>query len=258
MRRTTYRYSCLLTQTKIRRCHLIRNNARFFLNVPYDLREGQELLVDIPPRCPHWKSGCDECDVKGNGWRPRKTGPCHPLRRVKCRHGAGYTLYPPGHYPHGRSLVAPVSPDGELVRLVVAGEEVDEEVVGKLAWSRTICAAALDAALGLSWNRESPGDDHRRRRTQRRYLTLTAALLGLTAYLDEAVSQRIAECLGIAYVLLSDQQNIYQSAPTYHGKGAAIVSVLELIPINNTLEYRLLKAGFIAGLWGLPKRWDPG
>ena len=144
------------------------------------------------------------------------------------------------------------------MRVGVSGEEADEEAVGKLAWSRTIYAAALDAALGLSWSRESPADDPRRRRTQRRYLTLTAALLGLTASLDEAVSQRIAECLGIAYVLLSDQRNVYQSASTYHGKGAVILSVLELILIDNTLEYRLLKAGFIAGLWGLPKRWDPG
>ena len=144
------------------------------------------------------------------------------------------------------------------MRVGVSGEEADEEAVGKLAWSRTIYMAALDAALGLSWSRESPADDSRRRRTQRRYLTLTAALLGLTASLDEAVSQRIAECLGIAYVLLSDQRNVYQSASTYHGKGAVILSVLELILIDNTLEYRLLKAGFIAGLWGLPKRWDPG
>ena len=144
------------------------------------------------------------------------------------------------------------------MRVGVSGEEADEEAVGKLAWSRTIYAAALNAALGLSWSRESPGDDPRRRRTQRRYLTLTAALLGLTVSLDEEISIRIAECLGIAYVLLSDQRNAYQSASTYHGKGAAIVSVLELIPINNTLEYRLLKAGFIADLWGLPKRLDPG
>lgn len=214
--------------------------------------------VEIPTRCIHWEDGSGKCDVKGNGWRPRKTGPCHPLRRVKCHHGPGYTLYPPGHYPHGRSLVAPVSSDGELVRVGVAGEEADEEAISKLAWSRTIYAAAFNAALGLSWSRESPADDSRRRRTQRRYLTQTAALLGLTASLDEAVSQRIAECLGIAYVLLSDQRSVYQSAPTYHGKGAAIVSVLDLIPINNTLEYRLLKAGFIAGLWGLPERWDPG
>lgn len=144
------------------------------------------------------------------------------------------------------------------MRVGVAGEEVDEEAVGKLAWLRTLFAAALDAAQGMSWSRESPGDDPRRRRTQRRHMVLAATLLGLTSDLDEAVSQRIAECLGVAYVLLSDQRNVYQSASTYHGKGAAIVSVLELIPIDNTLEYRLLKAGFIAGLWGLPKRCDPG
>ena len=105
--------------------------------------------VEIPTRCIHWEDDIDACDVKGNGWRPRKTGPCHPLRRVKCHHGAGYTLYPPGHYPRGRSLVAPVSPDGELVRVGIADAEVDKEMVGKLAWSRTIYAAALDATRRL-------------------------------------------------------------------------------------------------------------
>ena len=32
----------------------------------------------------------------------------------------------------------------------------------------------------------------------------------------------------------------------------------ELIPVDRTLDKRLMTAGYIAGLWGKPKRWDPG
>lgn len=212
-------------------------------------------MVEIPPRCPWWEEGLDACDVVKNGWRCRDTGPCHPLRRVKCHHGPGYTLYPPGHYPHGRAPATPVSACGEIVRVGDGGEE---EAPGKLAWYRTLFVAVLDAARGVSWNRESPADDPRRRRTQRRHIAMAAALLGLAAEVEEEMSQRIAECLGVAWLVLSDQRSVYQSAPTYLDRGAAIVEVLKLLPVDRSLAHRLLTAGFIAGLWGRPKRWDPG
>jgi hypothetical protein len=230
----------------------------FFLNVPYDLKAGEWPLVAIPSRCIWWEKGGGECDVSRHHWRMRLTGPCHPLAVVKCHHGPAFTLYPPGHYRYGRASVAPVSSDGKLVRVGADDEDVGEATFGKPAWLRTVFAATLDAASGLSWSRESPAADLRRRRTQRRHMALTATLLSLTADLDEAVSQRIAECLGIAYLLLSERRSAYQASPTYHGKGTAMASVLELIPINNTLEHRLLKAGFIGGLWACPKRLDPG
>lgn len=127
-----------------------------------------------------------------------------------------------------------------------------------IAWFRTLFAAALDADRGIGWSRESPGDDPRRRRTQRRYMELAATLLGLSCELDEMVSQRIAECLGVAWLVLSDQRKVYQSAQTYLTRGPSIAAVLEMIPVDRSLAHRLLKAGFIAGLWGYPKRWDPG
>jgi hypothetical protein len=76
--------------------------------------------------------------------------------------------------------------------------------------------------------------------------------------LETEIVQRIADCLGIAYLAVSDLRRDFSSALTYQGKGAAIVSALGLIPVDRTLGDRLLQAGFIGGLWGRPKRWDPG
>jgi hypothetical protein len=143
---------------------------------------------------------------------------------------------------------------GELVR--VGDGEAGES--GVLAWCRTFFAAVLDAAMGKGWSRESPADDSRRRRTQRRYLALCATLLGLSQEIEETTSQRIAACLGIAWLTLLDRREVYQSAQTYLTRGPVIKSVLEMIPVDRSLSHRLLTAGFIAGLWGRPKRWDPG
>jgi hypothetical protein len=211
--------------------------------------------VEIPPRCIHFEAGMDACKVVANGWRYRDTGPCYPLRRVKCHHGPGYTLYPPGYAPYQRESVAPVDSAGEMV-CVGEGEATGNR--GMLAWCRTVFAAALDAAEGKGWSRESPVDDPRRRRTQRRYLELCATLLGLSHEMEDEVCQRIAACLGIAWLLLSDRRAVYQSAVTYMERGPVIKSVLEMIPLDRSLSHRLLTAGFIAGLWGRPKLWDPG
>lgn len=211
--------------------------------------------VEIPSRCVHFEEGMDACNVVKNGWRDRETGPCHPLRKAKCHHGPGYTLYPPGYGPYLQAPVAPVNGAGEIVLI---GEGEESGTSGELGWWRTLFAAALDAALGLSWSRESPADDPRRRRTQRRYIVLAATLLGLATDLEKEIAQRVAECLGVAWLLLSDQRKVFRSALTYKGRGAAIASVLELVPVDRSVSHRLLKAGFITGLWGYPRRWDPG
>lgn len=212
-------------------------------------------MVEIPVRCPWWAKGSDECDASRHHWRERSTGPCHPLAVVKCHHGPAYTLYPPGFGPYQRNSVAPMSASGELVR-VGAGDE--SETPGGLAWYRTLLAGALDAERGVSWSRESPADDPRRRRTQRRHIALAATLLGLAGELDEEISQRIASFLGVAWLVVSDQRSAYRSAPTYAGRGAAVVEVLGLVPVDRALGHRLLMAGFVGGLWGRPERWDPG
>ena len=229
---------------------------RKYFIVSYKLREGQTPQVEIPSRC-LWR-GADNrrCDVKHCRFRNRKTGPCHPLVVVKCHHGPAFTLYPPGYGPYKRTPVAPMSAAGEVV--LVGGRGDADKKVSEPAWQKTLFAAVLDAFRGESWSRESPAHDLRRRRTQRRHIALSAMLVGLAVELDEAIAQRIADCLGIAYLMLSDLRSAYRTALTYQGKGAAIVSALELIPVDRTLGDRLLQAGFIGGLWGRPERWDPG
>lgn len=142
--------------------------------------------VKIPPRCIHFEAGMDACKVVANGWGYRDTGPCHPLRRVKCHHGPAYRLYPPGYAPYQRESVAPVDGAGEMVRI---GVEDESGCPGSLAWCRTFFAAVLDAAEGKGWSRESPADDSRRRRTQQRYLELCASLLGLSHEIEETTSR---------------------------------------------------------------------
>lgn len=224
--------------------------------MPYTLREGQEPQVEIPTRCIWSEDSCDKCDVRRKGRRHRETGPCHSLTVVKCHHGPAFTLYPPGYGRYDRTPVAPTSSSGEVVRVGPYGDS--EKQSGGPAWERSVHSAALDASRGESWPRESPASDPRRRRTQRRYIVVSATLLGLSAELEEWVVQRIANCLGIAYLVLLDLRCTYKAAPTYQGRGAAIVSVLELIPVDRTLAHRMLMAGFLGGLWGRPARWDPG
>lgn len=189
-------------------------------------------------------------------WRHRDTGPCHPLAVVKCGHGPAFTLYPPGYGPYDRTPSSPISGDGKIVRVGGGGDTGNE--VGEPSWMKTVMAAGQDAARGISWSRESPLDDPRRRRTQRRYMEISARLLGLCVALDEGVAQRIAECLGIFYLKLLDLRRAYKTAMRYPEKGAVIVSALALVPVDLMLGERLMEAGIIGGLWRRPKRWDPG
>jgi hypothetical protein len=149
-----------------------------------------------------------------------------------------------------------MSPEGEVVFIRGDGDK-DDSNAGP-AFERTIHAGAIDASKGESWSRESPANDPRRRRTQRRYMALSATLLGLCTGLEAEIVQGIAECLGVAYLSLSDLRGRFASALTYQEKGVAIISALSLIPVDRTLGDRLLMAGFISGLWGRPERWDPG
>ena len=213
-------------------------------------------MVAIPTVCVWCEEGSDECDVRLHRWRPRDTGPCHPLAVVKCHHGSAFTLYPPGYGPYKRKSVAPMSPTGEIVR--VGADDVQGNDTTVPAYEGTVHGAAMDASRGERWSRESSADDPRRRRTQDRYIAQSAMLLGLANELAEKVVQDIAECLCVPYLALSDLRNSYSTALTYLEKGAVNVSALALIPVDRTLGDRFLQSGFIGGMWGHPERWDPG
>jgi hypothetical protein len=59
------------------------------------------------------EAGDAPCHLWVDHQRARKTGPCFQLTVVHCGlHRRAFTLYPPGHVPYGRIVVAPVSSGG--------------------------------------------------------------------------------------------------------------------------------------------------
>ena len=105
----------------------------------------------MPDRCLVSLAGAGgACRIQGAGWRFRKTGPCHPLRKVRCCvHGVAFTLYPVGHVPYGREPVLCQSESG--------GGDVRRSLVG----------AAVAACRGEWWPEELiEGKGARHRRTE--------------------------------------------------------------------------------------------
>jgi len=229
--------------------HRPQTQARLpFATTTYKADKDGVLRPELPSRCV-FATGAQACSIFVDHYRLRKTGPCFPLAVVGCSaHPQGrYTLYPPGHFPYGREPVAPYSPTGELLPAAETGRPL---------WQMTLFAAAVDAAKGEGWSEESPWDDPRRRRTQGSRLQLTGRLLGVHPQLDEGVRERVATRLAVPTMRLLAGARAWGSSRQM--RGAAIVNVLEEIPIQASLLDRMLAAGAVSGLWAMrrPQRWD--
>src|SRR5262249_42610459 len=153
----------------------------------------------LPERCVAGGPG-EPCRLRIGFYRERKTGPLFPLAVLRCAtHRRASTLYPPGHVPYGRTAVAPVDARAELI--------VSERSAGP-AWELTVFAAAVDAARGRLWPKETsdrvPATDSARRRTQGRHLKLAGQLLGLTSDLTSRARERIAWVLAVPLLLLRE------------------------------------------------------
>jgi len=208
--------------------------------VPYRPGLGGSLLPEIPADGP-CRDRAGVCDVQPHDWRPRITGPCFPLRVVRCKtHLRSFTLYPAGHVPYGREAVAPVSPDGQPT-----GECVDR-------FAGTIFGAALDAAHGVAWSRESRLADDPGWPTMWRRLSCAEVWLGIAPGLFDREREQRAADLDVALLPLLEAAAAICATPGYRSRGAAVVRILgELSPGRPLLE-RLLRAGHGAGLIGEP------
>lgn len=201
----------------------------------------------LPQRCV-FAAAAETCSLFIDHHRPRKTGPRFPLAVVGCgRHRLGrYTLYPPGHIPYGRQAVVPCSPAGPLLRDPAAGQPV---------WQATLLGAATEAADGQRWPAHSPAHDERRRRTQGCRLALAGKLLGVHPDLDSRTRQRIATRLRVPTMTLRTAARCW--ATSWEARGAAILAVLQALPIDGRLLDRILAAGAVTEVWPPPQRWDP-
>ncbi len=133
----------------------------------------------MPERCLASLAGePGACRIHGAGWRERKTGPRHRLRKVRCRtHWTAFTLYPTGHIPYGREPVLGQCPE--------AREDPRASLVG----------AAVAASRGDLWVEDLIEDEVGPvKRTQARRIARVAFVTGLD---DEHVDSRIFGELGL-------------------------------------------------------------
>jgi hypothetical protein len=240
------------------------DTQRFFAIAPYEPNATGVLEPACLDECPLGAQDGQHCRISRHDWRKRKTGPKHPLRVLRCRtHRRFFTVYPPGYVPYARKPLVRVAPDGGALRGPAKGEP--ERFEG------TLFDAARDAARGIAWRREG-GTDHEwsaeKRRmvrvsscaqgpvwsTQGRHIGRARQLLGLGPASQKDAQFVRAELLGLEVTTLHEVQA--EIGTGYRSRGQAVCRVLSATGPQGQ-DDRLAEAGFEAGLWGAPFRWDP-
>ena len=189
--------------------------------------------------------------------RSRNTGPRFPLLVLHCRtHDVCFTVYPPGHVPHGRQAVVVLPLDGSgSVTPRSVGQDQDERPA---IFDGTVFEAAWDAGHKRVWSRDCLQETGEWRATQVQRVEQTARLTGVTADLDVAGQITRAEALGVDVLTLRDAQAMVRQKPGLLSRGAAVVRVLRgCLRTGARLAQRLIAAGHLAGLWGRPYWWIP-
>jgi hypothetical protein len=156
--------------------------------------------------------------------------------------------------------MAPVNAEGEPIDEVEDADEAEGKGGGsspaQLAWDMTLFRAARDAMQRLAWPRQGCDHGFGSWRTQGRWIASSAACLGLLQ--GESEGGPWVGLLGVPTLLWREARALYMDAKGYVARGQAIMLPLEaLYATGHRLLDRLLAAGFRAGCWGEPRRWDP-
>lgn len=208
----------------------------------------------LPASCLWAKNDSGGCEIAVHHRRERKTGPEFAVLVLRCRtHRRAFTLYPLGQVPYGRMAVAPVSYDGELL----GSGDADRASGPHLGWQTTVFLAALQAASGQAWPRQSDGIA-RIWDTQQELIAKSAQVLGLLPKTPPRIGEQIAQQLQVPRLELLDAARAFEGAFGYKERGRAIVAVLDRLQPGRCLLEQLLACGVLAGLWGPVQRWAPG
>jgi len=242
-----------------------RSPLPHFIVTPYVFGAEGKLAPAMPVTGPCGLDGGKPCRLSVHHWRARSTGPCFPLAVVGCAtHGRAFTLYPAGHVPYGRKAIGPVAPDGVSIRCpgeVEPTEAADGCPAGSpalAAFKGTVFEPALDAAQGRPGDRPPhKGSSDRWWSVQQRRLGVAVRITGVAPVMAEEVRQAIAFALGVAFLVLSDEARRVVLAAGFRSRGTAVVRVLAEMPGGRCMTDRLVFAGYLAGLWPEPVRFDP-
>jgi len=163
---------------------------------------------------------------------------------MRCKKHGGFTIYPPGYYPHSRHTLAPVDMEGDPL------VESDD---GRSLLTGTLFEAASDAAHGIQWQIESnDGLFKPRFSTQLRHIQRAAILLGIAPDTEPYLREEIAHILSVPGQILNDCSNqIHLSICEYQRNGKEICHILQCIPAEMLFE-RFAETGAGAGLWATP------
>jgi hypothetical protein len=214
------------------------------VQAPYERDESGRLAAPLPERCPLGDDG-SECRVGFRGHRPRKTGPQIALLVARChRHGISFTVYPPAYVPYGRVAMMPVD---------LEGRRVEAEPGATVAVAGTAWEAVADAAAARRW--PETGGATGSRRTQGRRLGLGTSLFGLLS--GARVRERIAAVLRMPALTLHEAAQSHSRLERWRDRAKLVLHLLGQC-LTGGLPDVLLAAGYVAGLWGRPSRWDPG
>jgi hypothetical protein len=186
-----------------------------------------------------------ECQLSVKDRRGRKTGPGYPLTVVYCAvHDVHFTLYPPGHVAYGRDALVGLAPSGKTLE---KGRDPP--------FSNTYFDAALDAAKGIAWPRNSmEGSMAPRFITQCRHLDRCSQLMGLSQE-EPRAREKVAAQLGIGGLIVQEAQ-LKLLTGGYRASGQAICQILSKIIETESTFQRLTTCGHYARIWRQIQRWD--
>ena len=202
---------------------------REFLICDYFKDEKKGMRCKKPKMLPCGNDGC-ACQVWIHDWRERAEGPAHKLMIVHCKtHDRYFRVYPPGWGPYERTRMTP-EPD--------ASDGVE-------AWEETL----FHSAVSESWLGRYKCDGKTNWRTHRRRLLHGGKLLGLTG--TTGVAEEVSALLEVGLAA-------HQGARSQFACGAlssqrqAVQSVLESLTVTARLWRQMVRAGYVAGVWGRP------
>jgi len=202
---------------------------REFLICDYFKDEMGRMRCEKPMMLPCGADGC-ACQVWVHDWRDRAEGPGFELMIVYCKtHNRYFTVYPPGWAPYERSRVVPGAD---------AASGVD-------TWEGTV----FHSAVSDSWLSRYKCDGKTNWHTHRRRLLHGGKLLGLTG--DTGVAEEASALLEapLAVHLAARQQF---ACGNLSSQRQAVRSVLESVDVTPRLWRQMVRAGFVAGVWGRP------